>query len=102
MTGADRPELGWQVFGAQSAGEVAAGLSFHGEAGLTCWEVTEADREAGSLTMVAEAPDAVLADRAMWLGITMNIAGVISFLLSWLAPDLSGIWCRSPRFPSKI
>ncbi len=54
-----------------------------------------------SLTMVAEAPDAVLADRAMWLGITMNIAGVISFLLSWLAPDLSGIWCRSPRFPPK-
>jgi hypothetical protein len=51
--------------------------------------------------MVAEAPDAVLADRAMWWGITLNIAGVISFLLSWLASDLSGIWCRSPRFPPK-
>ena len=54
-----------------------------------------------SLTMVPHAPDAVLADRAMWWGITLNVAGIAAFLLSWLAPDLSGIWCRSPRFPPK-
>ena len=54
-----------------------------------------------SLTMVAQAPDATLADRAWWWGITLNIAGVAAFLLSWLAPDLSGIWCRSPRFRPK-
>ncbi len=54
-----------------------------------------------SLTMVPQAPDATLADRAMWWGITLNIAGVASLLLSWLAPDLSGVWCRSPRFPPR-
>jgi len=37
----------------------------------------------------------------MWLGITMLLAGVISFGMSWLAPDLSGVWCRPPRFQPK-
>jgi len=41
------------VFGAHSAGEVAAGLCFHGEAGLTTWEVREADRAAGTVTLAA-------------------------------------------------
>ncbi|MDP6691307.1 MAG: hypothetical protein QF384_17575 [Alphaproteobacteria bacterium] len=54
-----------------------------------------------SLTMVPQAPNADLADRALWWGITLNIAGIAAFLVSWLAPDLSGIWCRSPRFPAK-
>ncbi|MBT3332735.1 MAG: hypothetical protein HOK21_05435 [Rhodospirillaceae bacterium] len=54
-----------------------------------------------SLSMVGEAPDAVLEDRTMWLGITMLIAGVVSFAMSWLTPDLSGVWCRAPRFLPK-
>ncbi|MBL6951765.1 MAG: hypothetical protein ISR50_03980 [Alphaproteobacteria bacterium] len=54
-----------------------------------------------SLLQIPNAPDAMLADRALWLGITMIIAGIAAILASWLAPDLSGIWCRSPRFPPK-
>ncbi|MDA1101932.1 MAG: hypothetical protein O2967_23500 [Proteobacteria bacterium] len=54
-----------------------------------------------SLMQIADAPNAVLADRALWIGITMNLAGVAALLTSWLAPDLSGIWCRSPRFQTK-
>ena len=54
-----------------------------------------------SLSMIAEAPDAVLADRTMCLGITMLLAGVISFGMSWLAPDLSGVWCRPPPLSTK-
>jgi hypothetical protein len=44
------------------------------------------------------APNPELAERALWYGITLMIAGVASFAMSWLAPDLSGIWCNSPRF----
>lgn len=44
------------------------------------------------------APNPELAERALWYGITLLIAGVLSFAMSWLAPDLSGIWCNSPRF----
>ena len=54
-----------------------------------------------SLLQISHAPNAMLADRALWLGITMNIAGAAAILTSWLAPDLSGIWCRSPRFPPR-
>lgn len=54
-----------------------------------------------SLVQIPDAPDAMLADRALWMGITMNIAGVAAILASWLVPDLSGIWCRSPRFQPK-
>lgn len=41
------------VFGRQSPGEVAAGLAFHGEAGLTTWEVEAVDRAAGTVTLTA-------------------------------------------------
>ena len=44
------------------------------------------------------APSPELAERALWYGITLVIAGVAAFAMSWLAPDLSGIWCNSPRF----
>jgi hypothetical protein len=35
------------------------------------------------------------------MSVTMNLAGVGAILTPWLAPDLSGIWCRSPRFQLK-
>ena len=41
------------VFGSHSKGEVNAGASFHGEAGLTTWEVTDINETNGSLTMKA-------------------------------------------------
>lgn len=39
------------VFGEHSKGETAAGLCFHGEAGLSTWEVEAADKAAGVLVM---------------------------------------------------
>lgn len=42
------------VFGAHSAGEVAQGALFHGEAGLTTWEVERWHAASGELTLVAE------------------------------------------------
>ncbi len=54
-----------------------------------------------SLLQMPEAPNAALADRSLWMSVTMNLAGVGAILTSWLAPDLSGSWCRSPRFPLK-
>lgn len=44
------------------------------------------------------APDADLAARAVGFGLTMVFAGLSATLTSWLAPELSGIWCNSPRF----
>eukprot|EP00729_Bicosta_minor_P030684 gene30684-16276_t len=41
------------VFGEHSKGETAAGLCFHGEAGLSTWEVEAADKAAGVLVMSA-------------------------------------------------
>lgn len=39
------------VFGEQSKGEIAAGLAFHGEAGLSTWEVEEWDEATGALVL---------------------------------------------------
>lgn len=44
-----------------------------------------------------QAPDAALADRALWLGLTFMFAGVCAVAVSWLVSDLSNIWCRPPR-----
>ena len=44
------------VFGAHSTGEVSSGASFHGEAGLTTWEVTDINEKIGSITMKAYLP----------------------------------------------
>ncbi len=48
------------------------------------------------------ADDAVAAfvrERAWWFGVSAAIAGVWAIAVSWLDPDLSGIWCRPPRRP---
>ena len=42
------------VFGSHSAGEAAQGLAYHGEAGVTTWEVERWDIATGTLTLVAE------------------------------------------------
>ncbi len=44
-----------------------------------------------------QAPDAYLADRAHWFGITFMLAGFAAVTVSWLVADLSNIWCRPPR-----
>jgi hypothetical protein len=41
------------VFGAHSKGEAASGLAFHGEAGLSTWEVSRWDAESSALTLTA-------------------------------------------------
>jgi hypothetical protein len=43
------------------------------------------------------APDAVVQNRSLWLGITFLIAGIAAFAVSWLVSDLSNVWCRPPR-----
>ncbi len=50
------------VFGAQSEGEVAVGLTFHGEAGMVQWSAVsaEADTEAAVLVMEADLPHTAL------------------------------------------
>ena len=50
-----------------------------------------------------QAPTEAIADRTLWLGITLIIAGVSATLVTWLVEDLSNIWCRPPRrdFKSK-
>jgi hypothetical protein len=53
---------------------------------------------ATALAMSRNAPDAYLADRAVWMGVTFMIAGVAAIAVSWLVADLSNIWCRQvPR-----
>jgi len=44
------------------------------------------------------APDSELAARAVGYGLVLSFAGIAAALVSWLAPDLSGIWCNSPRY----
>ena len=39
-----------------------------------------------------EAPDPALADRALWMGVTFLLAGVLAVGVSWLVGDLSSIW----------
>lgn len=45
---------------------------------------------------------AVLRERALWFGITALIGGVWAIGVSWLDPDLSGVWCRPPRQPRDL
>lgn len=51
---------------------------------------------ATSLAMSPSAPDAYLADRALWMGLTFLVAGVAAIAVSWLVDDLSNIWCKPP------
>ncbi len=50
-----------------------------------------------ALSMVGQAPDAELADRAFWMGVTFLIAAAAALSVSWLVADLSNIWCIAPR-----
>jgi len=52
----------------------------------------------GADDSVAEA----LRERALWFGVTAWIAGVWAIAVSWLDPDLSGVWCRPPRRPGDL
>lgn len=38
-------------------------------------------------------------ERAWWFGVTALVAGVWAIAVSWLDPDLSGVWCSPPRSP---
>jgi len=40
--------------------------------------------------------------RAAWFGITALVGGVWAIGVSWLDPDLSGVWCRPPRAPRDL
>lgn len=46
-----------------------------------------------SISMSHEAPNADLADRGFWLGVTFIIASALALSVSWLVRDLSNIWC---------
>jgi len=55
----------------------------------------------GAYAMVG-ASDTVAAfanERAWWFGATAIIGGIWAIAVSWLDPDLSGVWCRPPRRP---
>ncbi len=54
-----------------------------------------------SIHMSAEAPNAELAGRALWMGITFLIAAACAVVVSWLVRDLSNIWCI-PAKKSKL
>jgi hypothetical protein len=41
-------------------------------------------------------------ERAFWFGFTALIGGVWAVAVSWLDPDLSGVWCRPPRQPRDL
>lgn len=46
-----------------------------------------------SIYMSGQAPNAELAGRAFWMGVTFVIACVLAISVSWLVRDLSNIWC---------
>lgn len=60
-----------------------------------------------SIHMSGQAPNADLAGRAFWMGVTFLIAAVLAIFVSWLVKDLSNIWCipakktKYPRLPSQ-
>ena len=45
---------------------------------------------------------AAVRDRALWFGLSAISAGVWAIAVSWLDPDLSGVWCRPPRQPRDL
>lgn len=45
---------------------------------------------------------AFVRERAWWFGATATVAGIWAIAVSWLDPDLSGVWCRPPRSPRDI
>ena len=49
-----------------------------------------------------DAVPAFVKERAWWFGVTALVAGVLAIAVSWLDPDLSGVWCRPPRQPRDL
>jgi hypothetical protein len=41
-------------------------------------------------------------ERAWWFGAVASLAGAWALAVSWLDPDLSGVWCRPPRRPRDL
>ena len=55
-----------------------------------------------SLYMSGRAPNAELADRAFWMGVTFLVACALALGVSWLVKDLSNIWCipaKKTKYP---
>ena len=50
-----------------------------------------------AVVMSGSAPDAYLADRTLWMGLTFLVAGIAAIAVSWLVADLNNIWCKPPR-----
>ena len=75
------------VFGEQSKGEEAVGLTFHGEAGMVQWSVGECDADAGILVMETDLPHTALTivrefrlpDGADTLVITESVGNNVGF-----------------------
>ena len=42
---------------------------------------------------------AFVRERAWWFGACATVAGVWAIAVSWLDPDLTGVWCRPARTP---
>jgi len=61
--------------------------------GATMLSIGWATVGAFSIHMSSQAPNADLAGRAFWMGITFMIAAVSAVAVSWLVRDLSNIWC---------
>ena len=37
------------------------------------------------------------AERTLWYGVTLIVAGILAIFVSWTATELDKIWCRQPR-----
>lgn len=85
LAGIGGANLCCDVFGAHSKGEMASGLAFHGEAGLTTWEVDGWDAQAQVLTMSAHLRRTMLRYRRHFSldGPTVKITEEISNLCSF-------------------
>lgn len=49
-----------------------------------------------------ETVGAVARERAFWFGVCALVGGIWAVGVSWLEPDLSGVWCRPPRAPRDL
>ena len=73
------------VFGEHSAGEVASGLCYHGEAGLTTWEVESSDGDACVVVLVAHLRRSMLTVRRhiSLIGAALNVREELTNLCSF-------------------
>jgi hypothetical protein len=49
-----------------------------------------------------ESVPAFAKERAWWFGACALAGGIWAIAVSWLEPDLSGVWCRPPRQPRDL